>query len=213
MQTPIRILIADDHPMVRLGIATVLETQPDMLVVGQVADGAEAVSCAVETRPDIVVLDVRMPKKDGLEALQEIKTHLPEAKFLILTSFGDESLILNAIKLGAHGYLLKDSSHEEFLSAIRALAGGESALHPSAARALIQSYQAAQPATVLEKRLTPAELRVLGLIAQGYSNQHIADELVLSVRTITTHVRNILDKLGLENRIQAAVYAKEQGLA
>jgi DNA-binding NarL/FixJ family response regulator len=209
----IRVLIADDHPLARLGVETLLRAQPDMQVVGQAEDGEEAVHTALLTQPDVVLLDVHMPGKDGLTVLREIKQALPEARCLMLTATVDPSQVLQAVQAGAVGYLLKDASPDDLLGAIRAVYAGQGALSPAATRQLIDAYHAFPGAERPDVVLTPSERRVLGLLARGLSNQEIANNLGVSVRTVTTHVQHILDKLGVENRVQAALYAREHGLS
>ncbi len=208
----IRVLIADDHPLVRQGLEVVIGTQPDMELVGQACDGVQAVALALANRPDVVLMDLKMPKQDGLEAMRQIHKALPEARCIILTSFTDDAQVIEAIAAGAMGFLNKDSHHDELLSAIRAVSRGDGALHPAAARVLMQAYKAAPRASAASETLTESELRVLQLLSHGSSNRELAAALGVSVRTITTHVRNILDKLQLENRTQAALYAREHGL-
>src|SRR5690348_375240 len=170
---PIKVLIADDHPVVRLGIEAVLQTQPDIEVVGLAADGDEAVRQALLTRPDVIVLDVRMPAKDGLAALLEIRQVLPAAHCLMLTSFDESEQVLQAIKLGAAGFLLKDAGPEELLRAIRAVYHGEGALAPAATRQLINAYQAHDGSERRGAELTPSEVRVLKLLTRGLSNREL----------------------------------------
>jgi DNA-binding NarL/FixJ family response regulator len=208
----IRVLIADDHPLVRLGLETMLGRQPDIELVGQAADGDEAVRQALRTLPDVILLDVRMPAKDGLTVLIEIKQALPAARCLMLTSFNESEQMLRAIRSGAAGFLLKDAGIDELLRAIRAVYRGEGALHPAATQQLIKAYRAFPGVEHGVDDLTPAELRVLKLLTRGLSNRQLATELRVSERTITTHIRHILDKLGMENRVQAALYACEHEL-
>lgn len=211
MNDKIRVVIADDHPLVRQGLEVVLGGQRDIELVGQACDGVEAVEVVLETKPDVVLMDLKMPGQDGLTAISAIREVLPETRFIILTSFTEDERVLEAVKAGAMGFLTKESDHFEVLSAIRAVSRGEGALHPSAARALMHSYKAASPPTVVDA-LTQTELKVLQLLAHGQSNRELAAALGVSVRTVTTHVRNILDKLQLENRTQAALYARDHGL-
>jgi DNA-binding NarL/FixJ family response regulator len=212
MAETIRVLIADDHPLVRQGLEVVIGAQPDMTLVAQADDGEKAVTAALEARPDVLVLDLKMPKLDGLAAIRQIRERLPEARCIILTSFTDDEQVLEAVQAGAMGFLNKDAHHDELLSAIRAVSRGDGALHPSAARVLMQSYKTGPRLTVANDALTQTELKVLQLLAHGSSNRDLAEALGVSVRTVTTHVRNILDKLQLENRTQAALYARENGL-
>jgi DNA-binding NarL/FixJ family response regulator len=208
----IKVLIADDHPLVRLGMETVIGVQPDMRVVGQARDGDEAVSLTLTAQPDVVVLDVRMPEKDGMAVLPELARAAPGVHCLMLSGFGDLDLVLQAIKLGAAGYVLKDAGMDELLRAIRAISRGESALDPVVTARLIKVHQELQQGDHGIKDLTPAEVGVLKLLTRGLSNRGLAAELGVSVRTVTTHIRHILDKLGVDNRVQAALYARELGL-
>lgn len=214
MTETIRILIADDHAVVREGLRLLISSEPGMEVIGQAADGVEAVQMAQKLTPDVILLDLVMPNKDGIQAITEIKHQNPEARILVLTSFAEDDKVFPAIKAGALGYLLKDSSPQELLQAIRDTRQGESSLHPAIARKLIKEIN--RPAADLppaEKSLTEREVEVLKLVAQGLSNQEIADRLIISERTVRTHVGNILDKLHLANRTQAALYAFREGLA
>lgn len=212
MDDPIRVMIADDHPLVRQGLEVVIGTQPDMTLVAQACDGREAVALALETRPDVVLMDLKMPHLDGLAAMQQILAVLPATRCIILTSFTNDAQVIEAIAAGAMGFLNKDSHHAELLNAVRAVHRGDGALHPAAARVLMQLYKVAPHQTAASDNLTQTELKVLQLLAHGSSNRELAEALGVSVRTVTTHVRNILDKLHLKNRTQAALYAREHGL-
>ncbi len=209
---PIRVLIADDHPVVRSGLRALIETETGMVVVGDAADGRETIEKAGQLLPDIVLLDLMMPGTSGLEAIQGIQQHNVEIRILVLTSFDQDDLLFPAIKAGAHGYLLKDSSPEDLLRAIRLVNRGESSLHPTIARKLIQEFSGpshnTNPAVPLSKR----EHDVLELLALGLSNQEIADSLTISERTARKHVSNILDKLHVSNRTQAALFAVHRGI-
>jgi NarL family two-component system response regulator LiaR len=210
----IRVLIADDHPLVRDGVRSLLKTQPDMELVGEAANGVEAVELARELRPDIILLDMVMPKMDGLQALAQIKKDNPEARILVVTSFADDEKVFPAIKGGALGYILKEAPPLMLAQAIRDVSAGELWLHPTIARKVIDEMR--QPSEDLPptpEPLTQRELEVLKLIARGLSNQDIAAELVISVATVSYHVSNILSKLHLANRIQAALYALREGLS
>jgi NarL family two-component system response regulator LiaR len=209
----IRILVADDHAIVREGLRALIETQPDMSLVGSAADGIEAVVLARSLHPDIVLLDLVMPRKDGLSAIADIKQENPGARILVLTSFAEDEKVFPAIKIGALGYLLKDSSPQELLQAIRSVHAGKASLHPTVALKVIQELN--QPSANLkpaQEPLTAREMKVLELVAQGLSNQEIAMRLVLSERTVSTHISSILGKLHLANRTQAALYALREGL-
>ena len=209
----IRVLIADDHSIVRKGIRALLVTETDIEVVAEAEDGRQAVAEAERLRPDIILMDLVMPEMDGIEAIRQIKARQLEVRILVLTSFAADDKVFPAIKAGALGYLLKDSSPDELIRAIHQVYRGESSLHPMIARKLLQelSRPADQPPS--PEPLTERELEVLQLVAQGRSNQEIADYLVISEATVRTHVSNILGKLHLASRTQAALYALRQGLA
>jgi len=208
----IKVLIADDHTVVRKGIRALLETEPGITVVGEAADGEDAIHRALALKPDVILMDLVMPKLDGVQAIKELREVLPEAKVLVLTSFAEDRRIVAAIEAGALGYLLKDSSPEDLARAIREVHRGESSLHPKVAQQLIKKLQ--RPAEEPEREeLTARERKVLALIARGLSNREIARELSISEPTVRTHVSNILRKLGLKSRTQAALYALKEGLA
>ncbi len=213
MSQEIRILCADDHAVVREGLRALIETEPGMVLVGEAGDGREAVEKARALNPDVVLLDLVMPSMSGIEAIGEIKRAVPSARILVLTSFAEDDKVFPAIKAGAHGYLLKDTSPQELLRAIRDVDRGQPSMHPTIARKLMLELQ--QPSTLprTEAPLTERELEVLNLVAQGLTNQEIADRLFVSERTVRTHVSNILSKLHLANRTQAALYALRKGLA
>jgi NarL family two-component system response regulator LiaR len=209
----IRILIADDHAIVREGLRTLIASEPGMELVGEAADGIEAVSLARSLEPDVILMDLVMPHKDGLEAISEIKHENPAMCILVLTSFAEEDKVFPAIRAGALGYLLKDSSPQQLLQAIYDVHRGESSLHPTVALKLVREISQPSDLPPAEHPLTEREVDVLELVAQGLSNQEIADQLVISEWTVRTHVRNILGKLHLANRTQAALYALREGLA
>ena len=210
----IRLLIVDDHAIVREGIISLVGLKPDMTVVGEAANGVEAVQKAVDLMPDVILMDMVMPQQSGLEAIQELQQKNHPARILVLTSYAEDEQIFPAIKSGALGYLLKDSSPQQLIQAIRDVHSGQSSLHPTIARKLIRELSPVKkeepPAGEL---LTEREIEVLKLIAQGFSNQEIAEKLSVSARTVGKHVSNILEKLHLANRTQAALYALREGLA
>ncbi len=213
MSKGIRILIADDHAIVREGLRALIGTEPSLELVGEARDGVEAVEMARAARPDVILLDMMMPHKDGLGAIADIIKDNPEARILVLTSFAEDDKVFPAIKAGALGYLLKDSSPQELLQAIRNVYSGEASLHPTIARKLMRELN--QPAKLppTTDPLTEREVEVLRLVAQGLSNDDIAERLVVSERTVRTHVSHILDKLHLANRTQMALYAVREGIA
>jgi DNA-binding NarL/FixJ family response regulator len=192
----IRVLVADDHPVVRQGLCTMLELEDDIVVVGRAADGEEAVSLARSVHPDITLLDVQMPILDGIEALRRIRAEDPDAKVIVLTTYRNEDYIFPSLRAGARGYLLKDSSREELASAIRAVAAGESLLDPEMVLAATD-----------DAGLTARELEVLTLMADGHNNAQIAASLFVSENTVKTHVRRIFDKLGSRDRAAAVLQA------
>jgi two-component system, NarL family, response regulator LiaR len=212
MEQAIRVLIADDHLIVREGLRTLLERTPGIVLVGEAADGEEAIRAAQALQPDVVLLDLRMPRKDGVTAIKEIKAQQPAIRILVLTSYDDDESVFSAIKAGAHGYLLKDSHPEQLGQAIRDVYQGASALHPAIARKVLHEINRPQNLPPAEQPLTERELEVLQLIAQGLSNNEIARRLVIGERTVATHVRNLLGKLHLASRTQAALYAIRAGL-
>ena len=213
MTESIRILIADDHAIVREGLRALIDAKPDMEIVGEAADGIEAVLKTRSLQPDVILLDLVMPRMDGIEAIREIKQENPNARILVITSFAEDEKVFPAIKAGALGYLLKDSSPQELLHAIRDVYQGWSSLHPTIALKLIRELSRPSDLPPTEKPLTEREVEVLRLVAQGLTNQEIAEKLVISERTVGTHVSNILEKLHLANRTQAALYALREGLA
>ena len=213
MNDIIRILIADDHAVVREGLRTLINTEPGMEVIDEAQDGHEAVQMAIEQQPDVILLDMVMPNKDGLAAITEIKQATPHPRILVLTSFADDDKVFPAIKAGALGYLLKNASPQRLLKAIRDVHQGEPSMSPAIAKKLMLEMQRPSTLKPTVDPLTERELEVLRLIAQGLTNQEIADQLVIGEGTVRTHVSNILTKLHLANRTQAALYALREGLA
>jgi NarL family two-component system response regulator LiaR len=209
----ITILIADDHPIVREGLRTLLSSQRGLKLVGEAVDGIEAVSMAQSLKPDIILMDLVMPRKDGIQAIREIKKTTPGARILILTSFAEDDRVLSAFKAGAIGYVLKDSLPQELLKAIQNVYRGEPSLSsPVTLKLLHELSGELGNEDVIEEELTEREIEVLKLVAQGLSNQEIADQLSLSEWTIRSRVSTILEKLQLTNRTQAALYAIKKGI-
>jgi len=211
MSEPIRILIVDDHELVRQGLVALLSVKPGVEVVGQAGDGVEAIDLANSLKPDIILMDLLMPRKNGIEATREIKTDNPDARILIITSFAEDENVYQAIKSGALGYLLKDSSPGELMQAIHDVCEGRMSLHPNIALKLIEELNRPIESPATDEPLTEREVEVLKLVAKGRSNQEIAEKLVVSERTVGAHVSNILSKLHLANRTQAALYALRKG--
>ena len=207
----IRILIADDHAVVRKGLLALIQTEAGMEAAGEAADGVEAVELAAALRPDVILLDLVMPRMDGIGAIREILRNDPEARILVLTSFSEDEKVLTAIEVGATGCLLKDATPDELLRAIRDVHQGRSALHPAVAGKLIRRMRKTEAQKPVEE-LTARETEVLRCIARGLSNKEIGDQLFISEPTVRTHVSNILMKLELPNRTQAALYAVREGL-
>ncbi len=213
MKKSIHVLIADDHAVVREGLRTLINIEPDMEVIGEAADGCAAVQQALELNPDVILLDMVMPRQNGLEAIAAIKEKQPDAKILVLTSFADDDKVFPAIKAGALGYLLKNSSPQRLLRAIRDVYQGEPSMSPDVAKKLMLEMQRPAELPPTAEPLTEREVDVLRLIAQGLTNQEIAAKLVIGEGTVRTHVSNILTKLHLANRTQAALYALREGFA
>jgi NarL family two-component system response regulator LiaR len=213
MPFPIRVLIVDDHEIVRKGIRALLATKRDILVVAEAGDGAEAVTQVQTHHPDVVLMDLVMPKMDGIQATREITTRLPETRVLVLTSFAADEQVFPAIKAGALGYLLKDSGPQELVKAIRQVYRGEPSLEASIARKVLTELSNPPQIPLTPDPLTARELEILRLIAQGQSNKEIAGKLVIAEETVHAHVSNILSKLHLASRTQAALYALKEGIA
>jgi DNA-binding NarL/FixJ family response regulator len=212
----IRALIVDDQDLVRDGIRAVLEAAPDIAVVGEAGDGAEAVRLARSLRPELVLLDIRMPGMDGLEATEHLIALDDPPRVLVLTTFDQDEYVFRALRAGASGFLLKDVHRDQLVDAIRAVAAGECLLAPSVTRQLIEYYVATAPSRAAQsalRMLTPREADVLQLIARGQSNAEIAATLFLGESTVKSYVSNLLSKLGLRDRVHAVVFAYESGFA
>ena len=209
----IKIMLVDDHAVVREGLRTYLDLEDHLTIVGEAANGREAVDKARVLRPDVVLMDLLMPEMDGITATKAIKDSVPDTKIIVLTSFQDDEHIMPAIEAGATGYLLKDVSAPELVKAIEGAFQGQAQLHPEVARKLMEQVRQPRRRHDPAEDLTPRERDVLGLIASGMSNKEIARELVMTERTVKGHVSNILGKLGLQDRTQAALYAVRHGLA
>ena len=208
---PIRTLIVDDHSVVRQGLRMLLALDPELEIVGEAENGAEAVKLAAELRPEVVLMDMLMPVMDGITATGEIRRELPDTEVIALTSVLEDGAVIGAIKAGAIGYLLKDTQSDELRRAIKAAAAGQVQLSPAAATRLMREVRA--PDMAAAETLTERESDVLRQIAQGKANKEIAQALVIGEKTVKTHVSNILQKLGVQSRTQAALYAAQNGLA
>jgi DNA-binding NarL/FixJ family response regulator len=216
---PVRIVVADDHQVVRTGFAALLDTQPDFAVLGTASDGAEAVRMSRELRPDVVLMDVRMPGIDGIEATRQLAGHADGPRVIILTTFDLDEYVYDALRAGASGFLLKDVTAERLFDAVRVVAAGEALLAPAVTRRLISEFARLPPKASDERapaaaigELTQRETEVLRLLAEGLSNPEIAGRLVVTEETVKTHVSRLLHKLGLRDRTQAVVLAYESGL-
>ena len=213
--SPVRILIVDDHEVVRIGLRSLLERVPQFSVVGEADSGTRAVELTDQLHPDVVVMDIRMPELNGVEACRRIKARHPQVKVIMLTSYPDDEMVFGAVMAGASGYVLKQAGSTELVEAIRTVARGESLLDPSVTGKLLErmrsmgSEETAHP----HEKLNPQERRILALIAEGKTNREIAEALYLSEKTVRNYVSMILSKLGLANRAEAAAYAVRQNLA
>ena len=209
----IRVLIADDQPVVRQGLRTFLELHDDIEVVGEAEDGERALEAAAALAPDVVLMDLVMPRLDGIAAIERLRALGSPARIIVLTSFLDEDKVLPAVRAGAAGYLLKDAEPAELVRAIRTVDGGEALLHPAVAARVLRELAADGERTRRHELLTPREREVLALLARGRANKAIAFQLGVAEKTVKTHVGNILSKLALSDRTQAALYAVREGLA
>jgi DNA-binding NarL/FixJ family response regulator len=211
------VLIADDQALVRVGLRKILEAEPETTVVGEAGDGEDAVTGAHRLRPDVVLMDIRMPVLDGIEATRRIVRDRSATRVLMLTTFGLDSYVYDALRAGASGFMLKDAPPEEIAAAVRIIANGEALLAPAVTRAVIEEFAKQSPASPSTppravEELTPREREVLDLLARGLSNSEICERLVISEATAKTHVARILQKLDLRDRVQAVIYAYETGL-
>jgi NarL family two-component system response regulator LiaR len=209
----IRVFIAEDHAIVRKGIRNLLSLEHDLEVIGEAENGLEAIRNVCELKPDVILMDLLMPELDGTSAIRQILQEQPDARVLVLTSFATDDMIFPAIKAGAMGYLLKDSDPSELVNAIRQVNAGECSLHPVIARKVLKELKLNPKPSSSVQELTDREVEVLKLVAQGKSNRTIADDLVISLGTVRSHLSNILSKLHLASRTQATLYALQQGLA
>ena len=211
------VLIADDQALVRVGLRKILEAEPDTTVAGEAEDGQQAIAEARRLRPDVVLMDIRMPVLDGIEATRRIVAAGPGTRVLVLTTFGLDTYVYDALRAGASGFMLKDAPPEEIAAAVRIVASGEALLAPAITRAVIEEFARQSPAPPSPQpqaveELTPREREVFDLLARGRSNPEICEALVISEATAKTHVARILQKLGLRDRVQAVIYAYETGL-
>jgi len=209
----INVLIADDHEMVRIGVSAYLSAQPDMTVVGEASNGVEAVEKALDLRPDIILMDNVMPVMTGAEATAEIIKQWPQARIMMVTSFLDDDKVYPALEAGAVSYILKTSNAKQIADAIRKTVSGETVLEPEVTTKMVTRMRNGANNNELHEQLTEREMEVLLLVAQGKTNQEIADELFIALKTVKTHVSNILSKLEVQDRTQAVVYAFQHGLA
>jgi DNA-binding NarL/FixJ family response regulator len=211
------VLIADDQALVRVGLRKILESEPELTVAGEASDGEDAVARARELHPDVVLMDIRMPVLDGIEATRRIVAAQPATRVLILTTFGLDTYVFDALRAGASGFMLKDAPPEEIVAAVRIVASGEALLAPAVTRAVVEEFARRPPAAPptpppAVAELTPREREVLALLVRGLSNPEICERLFISDATAKTHVARILQKLGVRDRVQAVIYAYETGL-
>jgi len=212
MGAPIKVLLVDDHEMVRIGLAAVLGTEDDIEVVGEASNGQEGIRLAQEYKPDVVLMDLVMEGMDGIETTRKLLQLHPDCKVIVLTSYLDDEKVYPVIEAGAFSYLLKTSRASEIAQAIRAAVRGQSVLESQVAAKMMSRFRQPKTETAPHEELTEREMEVLRLIAQGKSNQEVADELFIGIKTVKFHVTNILAKLGVEDRTQAAIYAFKHGL-
>ncbi len=212
MTSQISILLVEDHTIVRGGLAAIIGFEADMKVIGEASDGVEAVEMACRLKPDVIIMDLLMPNMDGIEAMTHIRAENPEAHVLVLTSFGDTDKMLQAVKAGAQGYILKNALPEELLNAVREVSRGAISFQPAIANQIIDGLSKSERVEPQDEPLTGRETEVLVLIANGLSNDEIAEALTISKRTVNVHINNIMGKLHLANRAQAAIYAVRKGL-
>jgi two-component system, NarL family, response regulator NreC len=213
MDKPIRVLIADDHAIVRSGVRMLLEVEPDFTVVGEAEDGGQAIALTEELQPDVVLMDIAMPGIDGLEATRQIKAHWPDVNIVVLTMHRSEEHFFEMLKIGASGYLLKGAEPGDLIHALRVVAQGSIFLYPTMAQKLVQDYlnlSGGKPA--LDPQISPRENEIMQLLVEGYSNKEIAEKLVVSLSTVHTHRTNLMQKLGLSNRHELIQYARKRGL-
>jgi DNA-binding NarL/FixJ family response regulator len=211
-----RVLVADDQALVRVGLRKILDGEPDIIVTGEAADGEDAIRQARRLRPDVILMDIRMPLLDGIEATRRIVADAPNTRVLILTTFGLDRYVFEALRAGASGFMLKDAPPEEIAAAVRIVASGEALLAPAVTRIVVEEFARSRPAPPAPPaeiyRLTSREVEVLHLLVRGLSNPEICQHLIISDATAKTHVARILQKLALRDRVQVVIYAYERGL-
>jgi DNA-binding NarL/FixJ family response regulator len=212
-RSPIRILLADDHALVRRGVRLILDHEPDLTVVAEAADGVEAIEAARTSRPDLAILDIAMPRKTGLQAARELSRSRPDLRILVLTMYDNDQFFFEALKVGASGYVLKSAADRDLVEACRAAMRGEPFLYPGAVTAIVRDYlQRDRHGDIPEKAITDREEEILKLVAEGHTSKQIADMLFISVKTVERHRANLLQKLGLRDRLELTRYAIRSGL-